>query len=55
MNDSESKLQQELLGDANRKAERVLSRARGDAAKALAAVRDEHAKMREERLQEARR
>ena len=55
MNDSESKLQQELLGDAEHKAERAVNRARSDAAKALAAVQDEQAKVREERLQEVRR
>lgn len=55
MNDSESKLQQELLSDAERKAERAVNRARSDAAKALAAVRDEQAKVRAERLDETRR
>lgn len=55
MNDSETKLQQELLADAEHKAERALGRARSDAAKALAAVQDEQAKVREQRLQEARR
>lgn len=55
MSQSESKLQQELLGDAELRAEQVLNRARGDAAKALAAVRDEQAKERETRLRDARR
>jgi vacuolar-type H+-ATPase subunit E/Vma4 len=55
MNDSESKLQQELLGDAEHKAERTVSRARSDAAKALAAVQGEQATTRAERLQQAQR
>jgi vacuolar-type H+-ATPase subunit E/Vma4 len=52
MSDSESKLQQELLGDAQRQAERAMSRARSAAAKALAAAQEEHAKLRTLRLAE---
>ena len=54
MNDSESRLQQELRGDAERQAGQLMSQARADAAKALAAVRDEQAKVREERLEATR-
>ena len=52
MNDSESKLQRELLDDAAQQAELALRQARAAAAAALAAVRDEVAKVRVQRLAE---
>jgi vacuolar-type H+-ATPase subunit E/Vma4 len=52
MNDSESKLQRELLDDAAQQAELALSQARAAAAAALAAVRDEVSKVRVQRLAE---
>lgn len=55
MNDNERKLQQEILGDAQRKAERLLARARGDAEKALAQQRQEAGRSRSRRLEEAQR
>lgn len=55
MNDRESKLQQEILSDAQRKADRALNRARSDMDKALAAVREQHTRLREQQLQEAQR
>jgi len=55
MNDSESKLQQEILSDAQRKADRIIGRAHSDSDKALTAVREEHARLRDQQLQEARR
>ncbi len=55
MSDSGNTLQQQLRRDAEGQAERVLGEARSAAAQALAAVQTEHAKEREQRLQEAER
>ena len=53
MNTNEEKLRQEILGDAERHAERTLARARSDAQKALEQVRTDHAALATQRLAEA--
>ena len=55
MQDQEAKLQQEILGDAREKAERVRQRAKHEAEKALAAARQALATQRAARLLEAQR
>lgn len=55
MNDSATRLEKELLDEAHREAERIVRRAREQAAKALTAVRSEMETLREKRLAEARR
>jgi vacuolar-type H+-ATPase subunit E/Vma4 len=55
MNAQEEKLRQEILGDAQRKAERTRKRARRDAEKNLQSVRDKQQAARTKRLEAAER
>ena len=55
MSEQEEKLRQEILGDARRKAERAIKRARRDAEKTLEAVRAEQDEARGKRLEAATR
>jgi V/A-type H+-transporting ATPase subunit E len=54
MDDSATRLEQELLGDARRQAERIVARARMQAAKAAAALEADTGSRRETQLAEAR-
>lgn len=54
MNDSETKLKDEILADAKRRADRLTKRAERDASKEIDAVKEEHKDLAEKRLEEAR-